>query len=60
VAGLALQVALSRKPLHTLSFDEWYAILRFANGCGALTTTALGGMSGSPTLAAAQELMRTQ
>lgn len=60
VAGLALQVAQIPKPLHTLSFDEWYTIIRFANGCGALTTTALGGMSGSPTLAAVQELMRTQ
>jgi len=60
VAGLALQLSHIRRPLHTLSSDEWYAIIRFANACGALTTTALGGMTASPTLAAVQELMRRQ
>ncbi len=60
VAGLALQVAGWGKPLATLSYDELVSFIRFANGCGALTTTVLGGMAGSPTLAAVQNLIRTQ
>jgi fructokinase len=60
VAGLALQVAALSDPFHDLSFEGWYERFRFANACGALTTTVMGGMNGSPLLADVQAFMRTQ
>ena len=57
VAGLATQ--LQKKP-GDLSEKELYEITHFANACGALTTTKVGGMSGSPTHAEVQSLLKTQ
>ena len=56
VAGLAYQLLHMDKPISALDAPTLQQIIRFANACGALAATQIGGMSASPTLAAVNQL----
>ncbi|MEM7534308.1 MAG: carbohydrate kinase [Chloroflexota bacterium] len=56
VAGLAYQLLHADTQISSLDEQTLQQIIRFANACGALAATQIGGMSASPTLAAVNQL----
>ena len=57
VAGLALKLARQPHPIADLDAVALTNIVRFANACGALAATAVGGMTAAPTVDAVNQLL---
>jgi sugar/nucleoside kinase (ribokinase family) len=60
VAGLSLKLAALDSPLDRLGAEELAAMVRFANACGGVMATELGGMEAKLSLAAVDALMRVE
>jgi fructokinase len=59
-AGLSLKLAGVRASLEGLNRDELVAMVRFANACGGVMATELGGMGANLSVAAVEALMRVE
>lgn len=60
VAGLSLKLAALSTPIRQASAQELAAMVRFANACGGVMATELGGMEANLSLAAVDALMRVE
>jgi len=60
VAGLAIKLLELDKPLSALDEAELRSMILFANACGALTATQVGGMTAAPSLEAVGALLGSQ